>query len=124
MNLRQLEQKLATQHPDLEQAYRKEFPYEVFAQGIVGARVRCNLTQAELAQKMKTSQSAVARAESGRHPMNVEFLVRVGDALGLDLQVQFTERSGGPAIAAHNGPKKQIASTISTLSPRSAARRS
>lgn len=42
-------------------------------------------TQAEFAQRLKTSQSAVTRMEAGRQNMSVEMLERIGKVLGREL---------------------------------------
>lgn len=52
---------------------------------IADLREASGLTQAELAKKLKTTQSAVARIESGRQNVSTELLKRVGKALGRNI---------------------------------------
>lgn len=67
--------------------YEKEF---LIAQKIVALRKKANLTQAELATLAKTSQSAIARLESGEHRnMTLEFLTKIGKALGVEPEINF-----------------------------------
>ena len=51
------------------------------------ARRRAGLTQAELAHRLRTSQSVVARWESGRVSPSLETLTKVVRACGLDLVI-------------------------------------
>ena len=44
------------------------------------ARRHKDMTQSELAEKLSTSQSAVARIEQGRQNMSLEMLARIGEA--------------------------------------------
>jgi predicted DNA-binding transcriptional regulator YafY/transcriptional regulator with XRE-family HTH domain len=48
-------------------------------------RVAAGLSQADVGQLMQTSQSAVARLESGRHDAQLSTLARYAEALGLSL---------------------------------------
>jgi len=58
------------------------------------ARVALGLTQTEVAARMGTSQSAVARLESGDLDVRLSTLERYAAALGADLDVRL---SGDPA---------------------------
>lgn len=53
--------------PGFRAAYRARAAEFDLANELIAARVRAGLSQAQLARRMKTSQSAVARIESGRH---------------------------------------------------------
>jgi len=79
-------------------AYRAEekriAQFEAIARIVIKHRMRLGLTQEELAQRMKTSHSAVSRIESGRHRSSVETLQRLSDALGLRFVMGF--ESGSP----------------------------
>ena len=57
------------------------------ASQIIGARARANLTQAELAERMDTSQSAIARLESGRSRPSVTTLEKLAKATGSKLRI-------------------------------------
>ena len=58
------------------------------------ARRRVGLTQAELAVRAGTTQSAVARVESGRTSPSWDTVVGLIRACGLDLLVEIVERDG------------------------------
>ncbi len=56
---------------------------------VAKARARAGLSQAELAKRMKTTQSAVARLESGRGLPSTRTLSRFAKATGHRLKVSF-----------------------------------
>jgi DNA-binding XRE family transcriptional regulator len=58
---------------DVEFALAREF---------IAARVRAGLTQAELAQRMQTTQSATARLERGTQLPSVKTILRFAEATG------------------------------------------
>jgi ribosome-binding protein aMBF1 (putative translation factor) len=70
------------QDPSFRAAYdalEEEFP---FAAQIIGARAKVNLTQGELALGMNTTQSAIARLESGRTAPSTTTLKKFAKATG------------------------------------------
>lgn len=69
------------------------------ANQIIGARARANLTQAELAERMKTSQSSIARLESGRSRPSVSTLERLAAATGSKLRLVLEPDTKKPAPA-------------------------
>lgn len=52
------------------------------AREIIAARTRAGLSQAELAERMETTQSAIARLESGKHWPSRNTLQRLAQATG------------------------------------------
>jgi transcriptional regulator with XRE-family HTH domain len=69
---------------------------------IVVARRRAGLTQAQLAKRMKTTQTAIARLESGRVKPSTRTLERLAKATGHRLVIDFElvkapQRSRRPA---------------------------
>lgn len=61
--------------------------YAVISQVIV-ARHKANLTQKELALKIGTKQSAIARLEAGNINPTVDFLEKIASVLGARLTIQ------------------------------------
>jgi len=59
------------------------------ARALIEARTRAGFTQAELAARMKTTQSAVARLESGRVPPSTRTLEKFAQATGTRLRIRF-----------------------------------
>jgi transcriptional regulator with XRE-family HTH domain len=74
-------------------AYRKEYDAleEEFALilAVAKARRRAGLSQAQLAKRMKTTQSTVARLESGRGRPSTRTLSRFAKATGHRLKISF-----------------------------------
>jgi transcriptional regulator with XRE-family HTH domain len=73
--------------------YRREYDAleEEFAlaSALISARSQAGLTQEELAEKMDTSQSAIARMESGRTIPSGTTLKRFARATGTRLRITF-----------------------------------
>jgi ribosome-binding protein aMBF1 (putative translation factor) len=59
------------------------------AAAIVRVRTKSGLTQAELAQRLKTHQGNIARLERGRTPATVRTLKRIASATGYRLVIDF-----------------------------------
>jgi ribosome-binding protein aMBF1 (putative translation factor) len=57
------------------------------AQLVIGARAHADLSQAELAERMGTSQSAIARLESGRVKPSTRTLEKLAAATGMRLRI-------------------------------------
>ena len=66
--------------PKVRQAYAALEEEFSLAHELIAARVRAGLTQAELAQRMGTTQSAIARLESGARLPSVKTLLRFAKA--------------------------------------------
>jgi predicted transcriptional regulator len=61
---------------------------------LAGERVRLGLTQTEVAARMGTSQSAVARLEAGEGDIRLSTLERYASAIGMELR--FDLKRGKP----------------------------
>jgi transcriptional regulator with XRE-family HTH domain len=85
------------QSPEFRRAYAK---YEL-AQQIVRLRVTRGLTQAQVAERVGTTQSSIARLESGSREPSLSFLRRVVSALGgrLEIQISADESVGNRPLA-------------------------
>jgi DNA-binding XRE family transcriptional regulator len=71
------------------------------------ARAALGLTQAQVAEKIGTTQSAVARMESGsgKHSPSLATLTKYADALGCKLEVRLVRRPWpAKALAVRPGP--------------------
>lgn len=79
------------QDPEYAQAARELAPYEVLARMVIRHRMDRNLTQAELAAHIGSSESAISRLESGQHRPNVETLQKLARAFDRQLVIGFTE---------------------------------
>ncbi len=81
------------QDPAVKAEYDRLGPIHALVFELVEARHRAGLTQAQLAARMGTTQSAVARLESARHMPSLDLAARYAAAVGqrLDIHLQAAE---------------------------------
>lgn len=86
----------ALARPDVKREYDRIAEEFEFLSEILKARVAAGLTQADVAARIGTTQSAVARLESagGRHSPSIATLQRYASALGYKLQVRLVKGKG------------------------------
>jgi ribosome-binding protein aMBF1 (putative translation factor) len=76
--------------PEVKAEYDALAPeFEISAE-LVRARLRAGLSQAELAARMGTSQSAIARLESGQTLPSTKTLLRFAEATGSKFHVRLS----------------------------------
>jgi len=80
------------QDQDFRQAYHELEP----AYQITRLRIMRGLTQRQLAELVGTTQSSIARLESGRELPRLSFLQRVVEALGGQLTIRIEPRPQSP----------------------------
>lgn len=73
--------------PDFRAEYDALEDEFILIRALIEARARSGLTQSELARRMGTTQSAIARIEGGRINPSVEMLRRYARATGNRLHV-------------------------------------
>jgi ribosome-binding protein aMBF1 (putative translation factor) len=88
-----------TRIKDLHKAWMKDPDYRreydlleeefALAAAVAKARRRAGLSQAEIARRMKTTQSTIARLESGRGKPSTRTLNRFAKATGHRLKISF-----------------------------------
>ena len=61
--------------------------YEVVEQ-LKSARKAQNVTQEVLAERVGTKKSNISRFESGRYNPSLDFLIKVADSLGKQIQIR------------------------------------
>ena len=64
-------------------------PASVLRREMIAARMRAQLTQRELARRMGTTQSVIARLELGGRSPNIKTLRRLAEVTGSRLVVRF-----------------------------------
>ncbi|MDE0451489.1 MAG: helix-turn-helix transcriptional regulator [Gammaproteobacteria bacterium] len=74
---------------DYREAFDRLGPEFELSRCLIEARTRARLTQAELAARMKTTQSVVARLESGRSHPSTKTLEKVAKATDNRLRISF-----------------------------------
>lgn len=69
--------------------YEKLKPRYQIISHLIEARIRKGLTQKELAKKIGTKQSAIARIESGNANTSLAFLEKIATAINSKLIIEF-----------------------------------
>ena len=77
------------QEPDYRVAYEQLGAEFELARVLIEARTQAGLTQAELARRMKTTQSVIARMESGHVRPSTRTLERLAEATDTRLRISF-----------------------------------
>ena len=78
----------ALKSPEVKAEYERLKPRYDLISAIIDARIKVGLTQEELAKRIGTKQSAIARLESGNVNPSISFLEKISHALGLTLKIQ------------------------------------
>lgn len=81
-------------NPAYREAYDELAPEFRLARALIQARTSAGLTQAQMAERMQTTQSVVARLESGRAHPSTRTLERFARAAGLRLKISFEPIEG------------------------------
>lgn len=75
--------------PEVKKEYDKLERRYALIDKVIEARIKRKMTQAQLAKKVGTKQSAIARLESGNVNPSLNFMERIAVALGLKLNIEF-----------------------------------
>jgi transcriptional regulator with XRE-family HTH domain len=94
----------ALSRPEVRAAYEAAAGEFAFLDEVLRARAESGLTQAEVAERIGTTQSAIARLESAepKHSPSIATLQKYAKALGYTVEVKLvkerrlTKRSSGP----------------------------
>ena len=77
------------QTPEYQAAYQELEREFALARLLIETRAKAGLTQTQLAMRMKTTQSVVARLESGRVHPSYKTLEKIAQATGTRLSIRF-----------------------------------
>jgi len=92
-SLAKLRQKLLTD-PEVKAEYDRLGPVFAVVGEMIEARQAAGLTQTEIATRMGTTQSVVARLENARHMPTFEMIARYAAAIGRRLDIHLAPSSG------------------------------
>ena len=90
ISLAKLRRKLLT-NPEVHAAYDRLGPIFAVVREMIDARLAVSLTQADIAARMGTSQSVVARLGRARHMPTFDMMARYAAAIGRRIEHQRTE---------------------------------
>ncbi len=79
--------------PEFRKIWDADQPTRELKSALVAARIKGELTQAEIAEKAGTTQSAIARFESGRTNPTLAFMQRLAEALDSKLEVRLVKNT-------------------------------
>lgn len=75
--------------PEVKKYYDEFEPEYALIRSIIDKRLKKNMSQADLAKRVGTRQSAISRLESGGSNPSFAFLQKVAKGLGTSLHVSF-----------------------------------
>lgn len=76
-------------NPKIKAEYDRQQPEFAIINALIKSRIKNNLTQRQLANKMGTKQSVISRLEIGRANPTFSFLKRLAKALNSKLEIRF-----------------------------------
>ena len=81
---------------EYRKAYQELAPEFELARAVIQARTRAGLSQEQLARRMDTTQSVIARLESGRTKPSTQTLQRLAAATGTRSRISFEPEGARP----------------------------
>lgn len=77
------------ENPEFAAEYEAMRPEYDAIRAVIAARLECNMTQKELAEKTGIRQSNISRIESGASSPTIDTLARIASGLGKKLKIEF-----------------------------------
>lgn len=77
--------------PEFRREWEKLRPWYEITRAMIGQRLKRKMTQKQLAEKIGTTQSAIARLEAGSVNPSLAFLDRIAKGFGTTLKITFQE---------------------------------
>lgn len=75
--------------PAFAAEYEAQRPEYAAIRAVIAARLACNMTQKELAEKTGIRQSNISRIENGSASPTIDTLARIAAGLGKQLKIDF-----------------------------------
>ncbi len=75
-------------NPAVKKEYDRLAPRYAIISQLISARLKRGMTQKQIAEKMGTKQSAIARLESGNSNPSISFLEKVANVMGYKLTIK------------------------------------
>ncbi|MBM3700972.1 MAG: helix-turn-helix transcriptional regulator [Actinobacteria bacterium] len=79
--------------PNVVKEIERLEPFYQIINQLLYLRKERNLTQKELAELINTTQSCVARLESGKYNPSLRFLQKIADACDKKIEIKFTPKT-------------------------------
>jgi transcriptional regulator with XRE-family HTH domain len=107
-------EEVLAEHLDADPEYRREWERTALARAVavkvIAYRAEHGLSQTALAGRLKMSQPAVARLESGEHNPTFPTLMRLSDALGIELAIDIAPTGQEPRLIGKRARRNALES--------------
>lgn len=107
-------EEVLTGHLDADPEYRREWERAALARAVavkvIAYRAEHDLSQTALAKRLRMSQPAVARLESGEHNPTFPMLLRISGALGIELAIDITPSGHEPQLIGKRARRNALES--------------
>jgi transcriptional regulator with XRE-family HTH domain len=107
-------EEMLAEHLDADPEYRREWERTALARAVaakvIAYRAEHGLSQTALAGRMKMTQPAVARLESGEHNPAFPMLMRLSDALGIELAIDISPTGQEPQLIGKRARRNALES--------------
>jgi transcriptional regulator with XRE-family HTH domain len=107
-------EEVLAEHLDADPERRREWERTALARAVavkvIAYRAEHGLSQTALAGRLKMSQPAVARLESGEHNPTFPTLMRLSDALGIELAIDISPTGQEPQLIGKRARRNALES--------------
>ncbi len=107
-------EEVLAEHLDADPEHRREWERAALARAVavkvIAYRAEHSLSQTALAGRLKMSQPAVARLESGEHNPTFPTLLRLSDALGIELAIDIAPTGQEPQLIGKRARRNALES--------------
>lgn len=107
-------EEVLAEHLDADPEHRREWERTALARAVavkvIAYRAEHGLSQTALAGRLKMSQPAVARLESGEHNPTFPTLLRLSDALGIELAIDIAPTGQEPRLIGKRARRNALES--------------
>ncbi len=107
-------EEVLAEHLDADPEYRREWERAALARAVavkvLSYRAEHGLSQTALAGRLKMTQPAVARLESGEHNPTFPTLLRLSDALGIELAIDISPTGQEPQLIGKRARRNALES--------------
>lgn len=102
------------EHLDADPEYRQEWERTALARAVavkvIAYRAEHELSQIALAKRLRMSQPAIARLESGEHNPTFPMLLRISGALGVELAIDIAPAGQEPQLIGNRARRNALES--------------
>ena|SRR5579863_10476576 len=107
-------EEVLAEHLDADPEYRREWERTALARAVavkmISYRAEHGLSQTALAKRLQMTQPAIARLESGEHNPTFPTLLRLSDALGIELAIDIAPTGKEPQLIGQRARRNALES--------------